>query len=254
MIRRLALIPAVLLILLAGFAAALAFADVYYKHGASLLEAVIHLEEEALLEMLEEEPDDAPDEEAEIPVEEAEITEEEESEADRIANLALEEAPRFLWLAHRLDPWNPEILRNLGRMYELKVTEALAQEPSGVVNLNRALYYYRQSIAQRPAWPFGWKHIPMLKLKQDQLDKEFALAMERATTLGPWQWLVQVDIVDAGLAFWDDLPEEQQEIVRATIKRGLQIDSEIFAGIAEEMGLIKSAEEYLALESPPLLK
>ncbi len=257
MIRRLVIIPAITLIILAGIAAALAVADVYYDRGAAILDALISQQEEEFAKIIEEELADAPEEELNSALDgEAEVQKDEygESAAIGISSWILEQASRALWVAHRLDPWNPEIFRNLGLLYELKIFENTGYERLEAANLNRALNYYRQSIAQRPAWPFVWKHIATLKVKQDQLDKEFALALERATTLGPWEWLVQVEIVDAGLAFWDKLPEAQREIVTATIKRGLKTDFEIFAETAEDMGLIESAEEYLALDSQSPLK
>ena len=68
--------------------------------------------------------------------------------------------------------------------------EATAPEippPEASTDLDTALGFYRQALALRPAWPQAWADVALLKITQEHIDAEFALALQRALTLGPWQ-------------------------------------------------------------------
>lgn len=227
MSRRFALIPAAGLVVLAGFAFALAVADRDSEEGAAILDAWTEVGDEA--------------------------TDDKESLNTDMAlpeGLA-KEAQGLLWNARRLDPWDPDILNDLGRVHELRVNEATAHEPNSVADLNHALAYYHRCLVERPAWPYVWSNIVAIKLKLGQLDKEFALAMERVATLAPWDWEVQMTIVDGGLAYWDELPANLQAVVTATIKRGLLSQPWEFTELAEQMGLVEESEAQLSQKSTP---
>jgi hypothetical protein len=99
-----------------------------------------------------------------------------------------------------------------------------------------------------------WSNIIAAKFKLEQLDKEFALAMERVAILAPWDWDVQLLIADGGLAYWDKLPANLQAIVTATIRRGLLTQPSEFTAFAEQMGLVEQSEAQSGQKSasPPI--
>jgi hypothetical protein len=230
MSRRLALIPAAGLVVLAGFAFTLAVSDRYYQDGAAILDAWTEM------------GDEDTDGEKDLDTSEA------------LPDWIAKQAQELLTNAQRLDPWDPDILNDLGRVHELRVSEETAHEPDSIASLNYALDYYRSSLRKRPAWPYVWSNIIAAKFKLEQLDKEFALAMERVAILAPWDWDVQLLIADGGLAYWDKLPANLQAIVTATIRRGLLTQPSEFTAFAEQMGLVEQSEAQSGQKSasPPI--
>jgi hypothetical protein len=71
--------------------------------------------------------------------------------------------------------------------------------------------------------------------------------MERAASLGPWEPSIQLGIAEEGMPILDELPKDLQELVMATVTRGLQSELQSMIALAEEYGLIEpSAEEESA--------
>ena len=151
---------------------------------------------------------------------------------------AWEQVQRYLWLANRLAPLDAQILDDLGELYELRADEAPDSEDGSDADRERALGLYRQALALRPAWPYTWADVALLKLTQKHIDAEFALALQRALELGPWQSPVQASIASGGLAVWDKLPEWLQTDVEQAVARGLSSGSRFMPGVARRYGLI----------------
>ena len=157
---------------------------------------------------------------------------------------AWEQAQRYLWLASRLAPFDAQILSDLGQLYELRGGDAPTPEASA--ELERALGYYRQALALRPAWPDAWADVALLKVTQEDIDAEFALALERALALGPWQASVQASIAGGGLAVWDQLPATLQTDVEHTVARGLANGSRLMLAVARRYDLLVAPEAHPA--------
>ena len=118
------------------------------------------------------------------------------------------------------------------------LVQAQARGPDARADLERALGYYRQSLARRPAWPDAWVNVARLKLTQGHIDAEFALALQRALELGPWDSIVQASIASGGLAVWDKLPAQLQTDVEQAVARGLSNGSRFMPNVARQYGLI----------------
>ena len=155
------------------------------------------------------------------------------------ATWAWEEVHRYLWLANRLAPFDAQIQSDLGQLYERRVREVPAPD---ITDLDRALDYYRQGLALRPAWPYAWADVAALKITQQRIDAEFALAMQSALTLGPWQSSVQASIASGGLIVWDKLPASLQTSVEHAIARGLLNNSRLMMFVAKRFNLFESDE------------
>jgi hypothetical protein len=149
---------------------------------------------------------------------------------------AWEQVHRYLWLANRLAPFDPQILDDLGQLYEFRAGEARANDSNA--DLDRALEYYWQSLALRPFWPYAWANIVGHKISQERIDAEFGYAIQRALVLGPWQTSVQASIAGGGLAVWDKLPATLQMGVEHTVARGLAHDSRLMHAVARRFGLL----------------
>jgi tetratricopeptide (TPR) repeat protein len=154
---------------------------------------------------------------------------------------AWEQIQRYLWLASRLAPFDAQVLGDLGQLYELRGEGALA--PGSSANLERALGYYRQALTLRPAWPYAWSNIAALKISQQRIDAEFALAMHSALTLGPWQPVVQASIAGGGLVVWDKLPASLQTHIEDTVARGLSSGSRLMRAVAGRFKLLESGKD-----------
>ena len=70
-----------------------------------------------------------------------------------------EQAHRYLWLANRLAPFDPQILSDMGQLYELRDGES--PRPEASADLERALGYYRQALALHPTWPDAWANVAL---------------------------------------------------------------------------------------------
>jgi hypothetical protein len=94
--------------------------------------------------------------------------------------------------------------------------QALIDELDWHDNQQQALEYARRALLKRPTWPYFWDKLFQSKINLKQFDNELTGAMERAATLGPWEYGVQYDIAFTGLDYWDNLPATaQQTIVKA---------------------------------------
>jgi hypothetical protein len=153
---------------------------------------------------------------------------------------AWEQVERYLWLASRLAPFDAQIQGELGQLYERRVVDA--RDPESAPDLERALEYYRHSLALRPAWPDAWVDVALLKITQERLDAEFALALQRALTLGPWQTIAQASIAGGGLSVWDQLPATLQTQIEHSVARGLANRSRLMPLVARRFGLFESGE------------
>jgi hypothetical protein len=150
------------------------------------------------------------------------------------------QAQRYLWVAVRLAPLDTHVLSDLGQLYELRGNEAPAPEANA--DFERALAYYRQALALCPASPDAWADVALLKVNQHDIDAEFALALQQALDLGPWQTRVQASIAGGGLAVWDKLPATLQTRIEDTVARGLANGSRLMRVVARRFELFHASE------------
>jgi hypothetical protein len=178
-------------------------------------------------------------------VQETETGAEERLEADAPPKWLRERVQRFSALAARLDPLNPVPASTLGYLHGARFSEE-----SQAADLQQALEYYRRAIALRPTAPHGWTSLTQLKLNQGTLDEEFALGMQRAMILGPWERSVQFAILETALPEWPALSEELRAAIRLGVDRSLQTDPATVMDLVEQYGYIRgtiSEEEALEL-------
>ena len=165
---------------------------------------------------------------------------------------AWEQVHRYLWLANRLAPFDAQIKSDLGQLYESRVVDAQvkgdqgqldelrsgeASAPEASTDLNTALEFYRQSLDLRPAWPQAWADVALLKITQKHIDAEFALALQRALTQGPWESSIQAGIAGGGLTGWDQLPAQLQTAIEHAVQRGLSNGSRLMPLVARRFDL-----------------
>ena len=126
-------------------------------------------------------------------------------------------------LQHALvyDPGNPELMMATGLAYEGRYAEKAVQLPEAKADRGEALAYYRQSVALRPGWPYGWIDLALVKYRLGELDQEFYDALNTADELGPWEPGVQRVIIDIGLHGWNHIDDATHTLVLNTIKKAV---------------------------------
>lgn len=123
--------------------------------------------------------------------------------------------------ARRLEPDNPLYVEETGRLYEKRVAVVEASQPVARSFLQRALAEFRLAARMRPASPFAWTNVALVKFRLGEIDTEFRAAVANAARLGPWEPGVQRTLADIGFAGWNALPAQVRAVIAATIERGL---------------------------------
>jgi hypothetical protein len=123
-----------------------------------------------------------------------------------------------------LDPGEPGIAEDLGRLHEMR-TRAGLPAVAGMdtaAELGRALDYFNLSLARRPTSPYTWANIALVKARLGAVDAALLRAVGNAAMLGPWEPEVQVALAEVGFRHWNRLPKATQEVIHAAIGRGLK--------------------------------
>ena len=131
------------------------------------------------------------------------------------------------------DPRNPEFLILLGNLQEWKIYLVQDNEEKNY-HLSNALQNYREAAALRPAWPFTWNHITLVKYRLGEIDDEFLMAMENAMETGPWEPGVQQVTVEVGLRTWKMLDFGLREKIVRNIYRGISLQPDQMMKILEK--------------------
>lgn len=141
-----------------------------------------------------------------------------------------------LGLALRLDPLSADHSADLGHLYAWQAW----QQPLGSRETREyrleALRQYRQAVAKRPTWGFGWAHIAQQHQLLGSMGGAGLDALEKAARVSPWEARVQHKILWIGFSLWDELPAENRDTVRRTLERAVRIDNDV-------AGLIRLAQD-----------
>jgi hypothetical protein len=136
-----------------------------------------------------------------------------------VAGSFLDSALAHTETAHQWDPYNPAHLENLARLHAAQAESLRAGAPQQAL-LQQALMEAREALVLRPAWPYTWATLLRIKKDRREADAEFLAALHQAARLGPWEGEVQLQLADAGLFFWAQLPQESQNLVLQDVVRG----------------------------------
>lgn len=120
------------------------------------------------------------------------------------------------------DERNPDLLHELGEVYDGEV----AFYPMGYAGAddlrNKARQQYLQALAVRPVWPHDWVALTLVKYRLNQVDAGFHHALHQSLTLGPWEPSVKYVIADIGLHHWDGFDNDMRQLVKEVIHDGVQ--------------------------------
>jgi hypothetical protein len=140
--------------------------------------------------------------------------------------------------AVRQDPLNPELLTLMANVLEWKVYLDEGDEENNHY-LRLALKNYRKAAELRPAWPYAWSQISLVKYRMGEMDHELQQAIENATKTGPWEPGVQQIIAEVGLSVWEELDFATREIIVGNIDRGIILQPILMLDILKKYGQLK---------------
>jgi hypothetical protein len=119
--------------------------------------------------------------------------------------------------------------------------------------LSLALGNYRKAAELRPAWPYSWSQISLVKYRMGEIDQELQQAIENATNTGPWDPDVQQIIAEVGLSAWQELDYSMREIIVRNIDRGITMQPILMLNILKKYGHLKMVC-YQKKKSPVITK
>ena len=79
--------------------------------------------------------------------------------------------------AHRLEPGNPALAEDMGRLYDWGSANKAPDNPATVAFREQALVDFRLAARQRITSPYAWSNLASMKLKLRQIDAELLHAM-----------------------------------------------------------------------------
>lgn len=132
-----------------------------------------------------------------------------------------EEAMDAINTALRIYRGNPEHFRLKALVLEYGTKGKPVWNPKIKPQLQQALLLYKQAIALRPSWPYGWSGMARIKLKLLEIDDEFESALTSMMRLGPWESKINLTVVEFGFITWEKLSNSAQKQVQSAIKRSL---------------------------------
>ena len=141
--------------------------------------------------------------------------------------------------ALELDPDNPEIHEQLGLAIESRFSTMPSMDPEAEVFRELALEHYRTSVLLRPTWPYGWSKLAAVKYRLGQIDDEFYQAFHNAERLGPWEPIIQRNLIEIGLLNWSIFSESERAFLLGMITHGLETQADALLNIVDNYGLLE---------------
>ena len=136
------------------------------------------------------------------------------------------------------DPLNPDLLTLMAKVQEWKVYLDYGDVENNHY-LTLALINYRKAAELRPAWPYAWSNISLVKYRMSEIDQELQQAIENATKTGPWEPGVQQITAEVGLGVWEELDFAMRKIIVQNIHRGITMQPILMLNILKKYGQLK---------------
>lgn len=149
------------------------------------------------------------------------------NKADLVSAESWRSSHESLHSALALEPFNPEYMQQLGRLYAWSARASLDESNKQLEGLE----YLRESLLLRPYWANGWSGLVYLKFIRGEIDSEFWQAYKNAMSAGMWEKEVIFNLTNAGVGSWAKLDLEQRAVVVEYFKSVSIFDE----GIARKM-------------------
>lgn len=142
-----------------------------------------------------------------------------------------------LYKARDLDPGNPYLLDDLGRLYAARVERGQPYDMAVRDIRQQSLDWFRQSLLKRPTSGHAWINVALTKFHLGEIDSEFSQALQQAMRRGPWDPKIQLIAIELGLASWQAQSPEIQQSVKQAIRA--QSQWQLVKQKAQLMALLK---------------
>jgi len=133
-------------------------------------------------------------------------------------------AEEQLETSRRWDGGNPVYDEYLANLYFMRAVGYAPNSREQQAFYETALEHYLRAAYLRPTSGYTHASIATVKFRLGQFDRDFSLALVRASKYGPWERPVQEQVLDAGLRTWGGLTEAVREEVRGTLRRAYQMN------------------------------
>lgn len=155
-------------------------------------------------------------------------------------------------------PHAPALLQLGGHLSEWQAY--IAEGDNKQQYFSEALVRYRQSIKERPTWPYTWFDLTKAKIRASEVDDEFQAALRTTMHLGPNERNLQIGISQLGLLTWTELDEQTQGIVMGVLNVVMQRDPKKLYLAAEKYNRVEllcslvSGDDWLDSECSKIIE
>lgn len=129
---------------------------------------------------------------------------------------------RDISLALKLDPTNPELQQWMGVTIEGPYLSYLSDSVEGDIERQKAAVHFREAIRLQPTWPHAWNDLSRVKFRLSEIDQEYYEAVHKAAEMGPWEPVIQDNIISMGVVSWEQLPEAEKPVFLQVMSNSLQ--------------------------------
>ncbi len=120
------------------------------------------------------------------------------------------------------NPGFPPYLEALGELTLSRSLDFFLDDAEAGKLRQTALGYFREEVAKRPTWPFGWANILLVKLANEESGEELAYSLRQAASLGGWDSKIQRIVTRAGFSGWSELDQSAKEAVLRVFEQAMK--------------------------------
>jgi len=104
-----------------------------------------------------------------------------------------------------------EITNALGRLYFYRSVRMSTARKHQLAFGHKAMAYFREVNRLRPAWPYGWMNLALIKFMLGERDEEFKAALQQLLRLGPWEKNTLPALIPLAVYAWPALTAAQRQ-------------------------------------------
>lgn len=149
-----------------------------------------------------------------------------------------------------LSPRNPIHHERLGQLYLWELATQGIDENRRQWLHDMGLNEARTAVAMQPGWATSWLRLLVWKSSKGEFDEEFKTALDRATTLGTWQALINHTILASLLPVWENLDAVTQRQVLMAGVRALYQSPLTTLPVLEAYHRVADVCQHLASDDP----
>jgi hypothetical protein len=137
-------------------------------------------------------------------------------------------------------PDNTVLHEDLGFWYWLRAgsqanpSASLAEQQYRKSLLDEAVHHYRVACGLRPAYPYTWAYLALVKHALGQPDAEFYLAFDRALRHGRTEAGIQPPIANIAFERWGEIGAQRQQQVIAMVQEAHASNQAYLRGLAQQ--------------------